>query len=434
MPRPRHAAGVDDPRRAVPPTTTWRAARCCPGPRGSALAPAGAPLKRDFRKGFVYSDGWVDDARLVVLNALDASARATVLTRTACVDAPRGDGTGRPRCAPTRRPERTVNGRARWSTPPGPGRRVPRRACACARRSKSLRLVKGQPSSCRRCSSTSTPTSSRTPTSASSSPSLRGRVHADRHHRRRAPRAIGAARSTPTRSPTCARGGYFARGVRPPTWCGASPACARCSTTRSGDPSAVTRDYALELDTARGAAAQRVGRQDHYVPQARRGGGRPAGRAGEGRARAWTARSFLPGGDLSASDRRAFAPDPTSSASCGARAPLPNCPRRWCAATPRLRLARHRLLHSRAAPRWRRGCTRPSCSSCTTRNGQAAPTTCCGGAAAGPALRRTPPRRGGRLRRLGQLRRDRPRDGDDGLTLERIEQKVGAATHLYPTT
>jgi len=28
--------------------------------------PAGAPLKRDFRKGFVYSDGWVDDARLVV--------------------------------------------------------------------------------------------------------------------------------------------------------------------------------------------------------------------------------------------------------------------------------------------------------------------------------------------------------------------------------
>ena len=34
---------------------------------------AGAPLKGDYRKGFVYSDGWVDDARLVVLNALDAS-------------------------------------------------------------------------------------------------------------------------------------------------------------------------------------------------------------------------------------------------------------------------------------------------------------------------------------------------------------------------
>ena len=29
--------------------------------------------KRGFTKGFVYSDGWVDDARLVVLNAMDAT-------------------------------------------------------------------------------------------------------------------------------------------------------------------------------------------------------------------------------------------------------------------------------------------------------------------------------------------------------------------------
>ena len=53
---------------------------------------AGAPLKPEFtRKGFVYSDGWVDDARLVALCALDAAEHgATVLTRTACVDAERG--------------------------------------------------------------------------------------------------------------------------------------------------------------------------------------------------------------------------------------------------------------------------------------------------------------------------------------------------------
>jgi glycerol-3-phosphate dehydrogenase len=52
--------------------------------------PAGPPLKPSFRKGFVYSDGWVDDARLVVLNAIDAAERgATVLTRTRCVDAER---------------------------------------------------------------------------------------------------------------------------------------------------------------------------------------------------------------------------------------------------------------------------------------------------------------------------------------------------------
>jgi glycerol-3-phosphate dehydrogenase len=52
--------------------------------------PVGAPLKKHYTKAFVYSDVWVDDARLVVLNAVDAAERgATVLTRTACVDARR---------------------------------------------------------------------------------------------------------------------------------------------------------------------------------------------------------------------------------------------------------------------------------------------------------------------------------------------------------
>ncbi|MFN3474401.1 MAG: glycerol-3-phosphate dehydrogenase [Blastomonas sp.] len=35
--------------------------------------PAGKPLKPEFVHGFVYSDGWVDDSRLVVLNARDAA-------------------------------------------------------------------------------------------------------------------------------------------------------------------------------------------------------------------------------------------------------------------------------------------------------------------------------------------------------------------------
>jgi len=56
--------------------------------RRSAL---GVPLHPHLKRGFVYSDGWVDDARLVVLNAIDASERgATVLTRTRCVRAERG--------------------------------------------------------------------------------------------------------------------------------------------------------------------------------------------------------------------------------------------------------------------------------------------------------------------------------------------------------
>jgi glycerol-3-phosphate dehydrogenase len=65
-----------------------------PGSRGIDLRrhPAGAPLRRDLRRGFVYSDGWVQDARLVVLNAQDAAERgATILTRTRLAGAERGE-------------------------------------------------------------------------------------------------------------------------------------------------------------------------------------------------------------------------------------------------------------------------------------------------------------------------------------------------------
>lgn len=45
--------------------------------------PVGAPLRPEFRRGFEYSDCWVEDSRLVVLNARDAAARgAQIRTRT----------------------------------------------------------------------------------------------------------------------------------------------------------------------------------------------------------------------------------------------------------------------------------------------------------------------------------------------------------------
>jgi glycerol-3-phosphate dehydrogenase len=45
--------------------------------------PAGAPLREGLAAGLEYSDGWVDDARLVVLNARDARIHgATIRTRT----------------------------------------------------------------------------------------------------------------------------------------------------------------------------------------------------------------------------------------------------------------------------------------------------------------------------------------------------------------
>ena len=53
----------------------------------------GAPLKDKFRKAFEYSDGWVDDSRLVVLNARDAQERgATVKTRMKVDGATSEDG------------------------------------------------------------------------------------------------------------------------------------------------------------------------------------------------------------------------------------------------------------------------------------------------------------------------------------------------------
>ena len=62
-------------RKILPPTRTLK--------RSSSKV--FVPLKNQFSKGFEYSDCWVEDARLVALNATDASDRgAAIMTRTAC--------------------------------------------------------------------------------------------------------------------------------------------------------------------------------------------------------------------------------------------------------------------------------------------------------------------------------------------------------------
>ena len=68
--------------------------RSLPATRTLDLARAreGAPLKPEFRRGFAYSDCWTDDARMVALTAVDAAERgARVLTRTRLLSA-RRDG------------------------------------------------------------------------------------------------------------------------------------------------------------------------------------------------------------------------------------------------------------------------------------------------------------------------------------------------------
>ncbi|MBO0902444.1 glycerol-3-phosphate dehydrogenase [Jiella sonneratiae] len=87
-----------------------------PGTRSLDLrsAPEGRIIAERFTRAFEYSDCWVDDSRLVVLNALDARERgATILTRTEAVAATRaGDvwqvtlrGRGATPGAETRGPE-----------------------------------------------------------------------------------------------------------------------------------------------------------------------------------------------------------------------------------------------------------------------------------------------------------------------------------------
>ncbi len=73
----------------------WLGARkILPGARSVDLTHhvTGQPLSRRFRYGFEYSDCWVDDSRLVALNALDAAERgATIRTRTRVTRAERED-------------------------------------------------------------------------------------------------------------------------------------------------------------------------------------------------------------------------------------------------------------------------------------------------------------------------------------------------------
>ena len=70
-------------RRLLPPTRALRLDR----------DPAGQPLKSEFTRGFEYSDCWVEDSRLVVLNAIDAfELGAAIAPRTRCLAGRRENG------------------------------------------------------------------------------------------------------------------------------------------------------------------------------------------------------------------------------------------------------------------------------------------------------------------------------------------------------
>ncbi|MGN7771980.1 glycerol-3-phosphate dehydrogenase [Phyllobacterium sp. 22552] len=117
-----------------------------PGTRTLNLktAPEGAPLKDEYGKAFEYSDCWVDDARLVLLNALDAVSRgAEIHTRTACSSIRREEGIWIVEMTDTASgTKRTVKARCVVNTA-GPWVNDIIRRVAGLNSSRSVRLVKG---------------------------------------------------------------------------------------------------------------------------------------------------------------------------------------------------------------------------------------------------------------------------------------------------
>jgi glycerol-3-phosphate dehydrogenase len=116
-----------------------------PASKGIRLAPDGygAGLKPEFERGFVYYDCWVDDARLVVLNARSAAAHgATILTRTLLQSAAREGGRWVAKLKPESGESRTVHADALVNAA-GPWVRQVLDEALKIKLPASVRLVKG---------------------------------------------------------------------------------------------------------------------------------------------------------------------------------------------------------------------------------------------------------------------------------------------------
>ena len=289
---------------------------------------AGAPLKPQFKRGFVYSDGWVDDARLVALCAVDAAAHgATVRTRCLVDDAVRGSDGWRVRLL-----QRPVGGEASADAASAAPIEVTARALvnaagpwaarflgehAHATGHRHLRLVKGSHIVVRKLfdhdhayifQNADGRIIFAIPYEADYT--LIGTTDVEQHG------PIGEAHADASEiAYLCEQASrYFAKPVTPEqvvwTYSGVRPLL----DDESGNPAAVTRDYRLELDSAAGAPLLSVwgGKittfrklaaeaADRLTPLLRQGAGR---REGDGAhaalGAAWTEGAPLPGGDLRA--------------------------------------------------------------------------------------------------------------------------------------
>ena len=305
--------------------------RRLPGSRAVDLGrhPAGAALDPRFGRGFEYSDVWVDDARLVVLNAVDAQERgATVVTRTRCESVRRESGAWRAVLAGAGG-RREVAARALVNAA-GPWAAEFVRDRSPLASGHGVRLVKGSHIVVRRLFDHDYAYLFQAPD--------RRIVFALPYERDFTLIGTTDVESGTTPSPPHIDAGevgylrgmanrYFRASIAPAdmvwTYSGLRPLL----EDESADPSSVTRDYVLEFD-GNGAPALSVfgGKLTTFRVLAEQAVDRLAPGLGAKRG-PWTARVPLPGGDLPQADFDRFA------AAAAGRWP-------WLPAALRLRLAR----------------------------------------------------------------------------------------------
>jgi glycerol-3-phosphate dehydrogenase len=269
--------------------------------------PLGECLQPHLDRAFIYSDGWVDDARLVVLNALDAQARgATVLTRTRCIAAQRGGAGWAATLQVAGDGQRQVRARALVNAA-GPWtesflRNEARPAHGETLAARSLRLIKG------------------------SHIVVPRRFEHDHAYVFQSPdrriifaipyedefTLIGTTDVELDGSPRAARidsaethylceqaSRYFRRAVHPSEVVWSYSGVRPLLDDAAGDPSAVTRDYLLECNTEAAPLLSVWGGKITTFRKLAEDAADDVGRMlGEDR-KAWTRGAFLPGGDLS---------------------------------------------------------------------------------------------------------------------------------------
>ncbi len=271
-------------------------------------SPLGAPLQPRLQQGFLYADGWVDDARLVVLNALDAQAHgAAIRTRTRCTEARREarhwvatleEADGRPSTVRARALVNAAGPWAEWLL-----RQVAQPAGVAPLATRHLRLVKGSHIVVPRCFEHDAAYLFQNPDGRvlfaipyEGAFTLIGTTDQEIHGDPR-----DACADDTEVAYLCEQASrYFAMPVTPADvvwrYCGVRPLL----DDAHGNPAAVTRDYRLETDDLAAPLLTVWGGKITTFRQLAEDAGNALGHMLHESRPAWTRGACLPGGDLSA--------------------------------------------------------------------------------------------------------------------------------------